>query len=147
MRLGLRPTVIQGTAAAAVAQTASILVNGSLESSTCTGTDTSGTQTPVESPATWSKARKLYGGVDKMWERHRHRYEVNPEQVPRLEASGLTFVGKDEKGERMQILELKGTYFGVLMHITWWTRVVFVATPVRRRMNRSSVLPRLAIPS
>ncbi|KAG1790636.1 CTP synthase N-terminus-domain-containing protein [Suillus plorans] len=56
---------------------------------------------------TWSKARKLYGGNEKMWERHRHRYEVNPEQVQRLQESGLTFVGKDEKGERMQILELK----------------------------------------
>ncbi|KAI5984570.1 CTP synthase N-terminus-domain-containing protein [Pisolithus marmoratus] len=63
----------------------------------------------ITSPATWSKARQLYGNVDRMWERHRHRYEVNPEQVPRLEASGLTFVGKDERGERMQILELKGT--------------------------------------
>jgi len=57
---------------------------------------------------TWSKARKLYGGAEKMWERHRHRYEVNPEQVQRLLESGLPFVGKDEKGERMQILELKG---------------------------------------
>ncbi|KAG1837365.1 CTP synthase N-terminus-domain-containing protein [Suillus subalutaceus] len=56
---------------------------------------------------TWSKARKLYGGNEKMWERHRHRYEVNPEHVQRLQESGLTFVGKDEKGERMQILELK----------------------------------------
>ncbi|KAH7921568.1 CTP synthase [Leucogyrophana mollusca] len=55
----------------------------------------------------WSKARKLYGGASKMWERHRHRYEVNPAQVPRLQESGLSFVGKDEKGERMQILELK----------------------------------------
>jgi CTP synthase (UTP-ammonia lyase) len=57
---------------------------------------------------TWSKARKLYGGSEKIWERHRHRYEINPEQVQRLEESGLPFVGKDEKGERMQILELKG---------------------------------------
>lgn len=29
-------------------------------------------------------------------ERHRHRYEVNPEMVPQLEAHGLRFVGKDE---------------------------------------------------
>lgn len=58
----------------------------------------------------WSKIRKLYGGAPKIWERHRHRYEVNPEYVERLVASGLAFVGKDEKGERMQVLELKGTY-------------------------------------
>ncbi|KAJ7474527.1 CTP synthase N-terminus-domain-containing protein [Mycena galericulata] len=55
---------------------------------------------------TWSRARKLYGGASKIWERHRHRYEVNPEYVARLHDSGLVFAGKDEKGERMQVLEL-----------------------------------------
>ncbi|TDL24497.1 CTP synthase [Rickenella mellea] len=54
----------------------------------------------------WSKARTLYAGAGKIWERHRHRYEVNPKHVEKLEASGLHFVGKDEKGERMQVLEL-----------------------------------------
>ncbi|PBK87838.1 CTP synthase [Armillaria gallica] len=55
---------------------------------------------------TWSKMRKLYGGSGKIWERHRHRYEVNPEWVDKLASSGLVFSGKDEKGERMQICEL-----------------------------------------
>ena len=32
----------------------------------------------------WSKSRKLYGGAPKIWERHRHRYEVNPEYVEKL---------------------------------------------------------------
>ena len=110
MRLGLRPTVFQGTPAAE-SHSNSALVNGSSDppdNPNGAATTPSKAESPAESPATWSKARKLYGNVDKMWERHRHRYEVNPEQVPRLEASGLTFVGKDEKGERMQILELKG---------------------------------------
>jgi CTP synthase len=57
----------------------------------------------------WAKSRKLYGGAGKIWERHRHRYEVNPEYVDKLHSSGLLFVGKDEKGERMQILELRGS--------------------------------------
>ncbi len=35
-----------------------------------------------------------------------YRYEVNPEYVPRLEEAGLLFVGRDESGERMEILEL-----------------------------------------
>ena len=39
-------------------------------------------------------------------ERHRHRYEVNPERVAELEAAGLVFSGKDETGERMEICEL-----------------------------------------
>jgi CTP synthase (UTP-ammonia lyase) len=41
-------------------------------------------------------------------ERHRHRYEVNPKYVETLEAAGLSFVGRDETGERMEITELKG---------------------------------------
>ena len=51
---------------------------------------------------------KLYGSKDEVWERHRHRYEVNPEKVPELEKAGMKFVGRDEKGERMEIMELKG---------------------------------------
>ena len=43
-----------------------------------------------------------------MDERHRHRYEVNPNLVPDLEEKGLRFVGKDESGQRMEIVELKG---------------------------------------
>ncbi|KAJ2780757.1 CTP synthase ura7 [Coemansia javaensis] len=55
-----------------------------------------------------STIRKLYGSVDEVSERHRHRYEVNPELVAELEAAGLHFVGRDvETGERMEILELE----------------------------------------
>jgi len=49
---------------------------------------------------------KLYG-EDFVDERHRHRYEVNPKVVPELEAKGLKFVGMDETGERMEIVELQ----------------------------------------
>ena len=38
---------------------------------------------------------------------YRCRYEVNPGLVPELEANGMEFVGKDETGERMEILELE----------------------------------------
>lgn len=61
----------------------------------------------------WSKMRKLYGGAEKIWERHRHRYEVNPEYIEKLTTSGLSFVGRDERGERMQILELQGKSFAL----------------------------------
>ncbi|KAJ2707805.1 CTP synthase ura7 [Coemansia sp. IMI 203386] len=54
-----------------------------------------------------SVMRKLYGNVDEVHERHRHRYEVNPEMVKELESNGLHFVGRDaDTGERMEILEL-----------------------------------------
>jgi len=58
----------------------------------------------------WSKIRKLYGGAGTIWERHRHRYEVNPALVDRLTQSGMIFAGKDQKGERMQVCELRGTF-------------------------------------
>ena len=48
-----------------------------------------------------------------MDERHRHRYEVNPTMIGQLEAAGLRFVGKDESGQRMEIVELKGHPFFV----------------------------------
>ncbi|PCH36810.1 CTP synthase [Wolfiporia cocos MD-104 SS10] len=54
----------------------------------------------------WSKVRKLYAGAAKIWERHRHRYEVNPAYIDKLTESGLALIGRDEKGERMQVLEL-----------------------------------------
>ena len=56
----------------------------------------------------WSNVRGLYGGAGKIWEKHRHRYEVNPDYIDRLKLSGLEFMGKDEKEERMQLLELRG---------------------------------------
>ena len=40
------------------------------------------------------------------------RYEVNPEMVPQLEAAGLMFVGKDETGERMEVVELEANPAG-----------------------------------
>ena len=50
---------------------------------------------------------KLYQAEQYVNERHRHRYEVNPTLVPDLEAKGLKFVGKDETGQRMEIVELQ----------------------------------------
>lgn len=55
----------------------------------------------------WSLVRQLYGGNEIIWERHRHRWEINPEYVERIEAKGLHFVGRDGRGERMQVAELK----------------------------------------
>ncbi|KDE09702.1 CTP synthase [Microbotryum lychnidis-dioicae p1A1 Lamole] len=72
----------------------------------------------------WSKVRQLYGGAEMIWERHRHRYEVNPIYVQRIEEKGLLFTGKDEKGERMQVAELKDhPYFaGLQAHPEFCTR-------------------------
>ncbi|KKU18839.1 MAG: CTP synthase [Parcubacteria group bacterium GW2011_GWA2_46_10] len=50
-------------------------------------------------------ARKAYG-TKKISERHRHRYEVNPEYIERLEEKGLVFSGKSPDGVLMEIAEL-----------------------------------------
>lgn len=67
-----------------------------------------------------SMVAKLYGDVEAVNERHRHRYEVNPELVDLLVSKGLRFTGKDEKRERMEIVELDASdhpYFvGVQFH-------------------------------
>lgn len=55
-----------------------------------------------------SVVKQLYGNVEGIEERHRHRYEVNPEFVCNLEAAGLKFVGHDVDGQRMEIIELQG---------------------------------------
>lgn len=64
------------------------------------------------------KIRRLYGGVDHVNERHRHRYEVNPDLIEDIEASGLVYVGKDETGKRCEIMELDGHpyYVGTQYH-------------------------------
>ena len=48
-------------------------------------------------------AAELYDS-DACRERHRHRYEVNPEYIDQLETAGVTFSGKADN--RMEILEL-----------------------------------------
>ncbi len=73
-------------------------------------------------PTIWqtdkSKIRKLYGEGKSVDERHRHRYEINPDLVDAIENSGLIFVGKDETGQRCEIFELNNhPYFvGVQYH-------------------------------
>ncbi|XP_047310924.1 CTP synthase [Impatiens glandulifera] len=61
---------------------------------------------------------KLYRNPEYVDERHRHRYEVNPDMIGVLEKAGLRFVGKDESGKRMEILELSDHPFfvGVQSH-------------------------------
>jgi len=54
-----------------------------------------------------SKAEKLYRATEIM-ERHRHRYEINPLYIDRIQENGLKFTGKSPDGNRMEIAELAG---------------------------------------
>jgi CTP synthase len=64
------------------------------------------------------KIRRLYGNKPYVDERHRHRYEVNPKLIDRIESAGLIFVGKDETGQRCEIMELNDHpyYIGTQYH-------------------------------
>ncbi|OXB74766.1 UNVERIFIED_CONTAM: hypothetical protein H355_003653 [Colinus virginianus] len=78
-----------------------------------------------------SVMRKLYGDHDFLEERHRHRFEVNPELKKSFEDQGLKFVGQDEEGERMEIVELEEHPFfvGVQYHPEFLSRPIKPSPP------------------
>ncbi|KAM5342663.1 hypothetical protein ACJ41O_013629 [Fusarium nematophilum] len=83
-------------------------------------------KTVFESGSEWSKFRGMYGGAGVIEERHRHRYEVNPQYVELLSKAGLNFIGKDTKAERMGVFELKDHPFfvGTQFHAEYQSRVL-----------------------
>lgn len=78
-----------------------------------------------------SKLRALYGEATVIEERHRHRYEVNPDYVEELEAAGLAFIGKDDSGNRMEVFELRDHpwFVGVQYHPEYLSRVLDPSRP------------------
>jgi hypothetical protein len=78
------------------------------------GTMRLGTRTSHFKPGTeWSKLRSMYGGAETIEERHRHRYEVNPEFIAQLEKAGLAVTSYDDQGVRVESIELKDHPFFV----------------------------------
>jgi len=55
-------------------------------------------------------AHRLYG-AEEIYERHRHRWEVNLDYWNVLEKNGLVFSGKSPDGRRIEILELPRKFF------------------------------------
>ena len=53
-----------------------------------------------------SLVQQVYGGADQISERHRHRYEFNPEFRQRLEREGLVFSGVSPDGKFVEMIEL-----------------------------------------
>ena len=80
-----------------------------------------------------STAQILYGRKEEISERHRHRYEVNPEKVNEIEDAGLKFVGKDETGMRMEVAELPRSdhkyYVGCQYHPEFQSRPLDPSPP------------------
>ncbi|PPD76176.1 hypothetical protein GOBAR_DD26896 [Gossypium barbadense] len=90
------------------------------------------------------KSAKLYGDATFVDERHRHRYEVNPDMISELEAAGMSFVGRDESGRRMEIVELPSHPFfiGVQFHPEFKSRpgkpsALFSGERQHRRIRRN----------
>ena len=52
-----------------------------------------------------SKARAVYG-TEVIYERHRHRFEVNNELRPQLEAAGMVIGGTSPNGRLVETIEL-----------------------------------------
>ena len=73
-----------------------------------------------------STAHKLYKNKNSIFERHRHRYEVNPKYVKNFEDEKLMFVGHDVEKVRMEICELDQSkhpfFIGVQYHPEYLSR-------------------------
>lgn len=78
-----------------------------------------------------SNIHKLYGSPVSIRERHRHRYEINTKYVAQMEASGMQFVGVDDKNERMEIMELDDHpyYVAVQFHPEYTSRPLKPSPP------------------
>jgi len=65
-----------------------------------------------------SKVAEIYDNAPHIFERHRHRYEVNINYRERLEAAGLRFSGMSPDGVLPEIVELEDHpwYIGVQFH-------------------------------
>ncbi len=71
-------------------------------------------------------AHKLYGNTE-IYERHRHRYEVNPEYIEEIEKAGMVFSGISEDKIKMEIGELPTSRY----HIGCQFHPEFLSRPER----------------
>jgi CTP synthase len=67
-------------------------------------------------------------GKTKIDERHRHRYEVNPSYVEKIEKAGLIFSGKSPNGVLMEIAELPRTVHPFMLGVQFHPE--FLARPL-----------------
>jgi len=97
-----------------------------------------------------SLSHLLYGKVE-ILERHRHRYEVNPQVVDEMTKTGLIFSGQDEVGNRMETIELPPSvhpfYYGCQFHPEFKSRPLHVSPPFRGLIEAScGILERDQLP-
>ena len=75
----------------------------------------------------------LYGKKTVVSERHRHRYEVNPDKIDSITSAGLSFVGQADTSTRMEIAELPRSvhpfYVGCQYHPEFQSRPLKASPP------------------
>ena len=78
-----------------------------------------------------SISQRLYGCQESVSERHRHRYEVNPDRVEAIHDAGLLLVGRDDTGTRMEVAELPEHpyYVGCQFHPEFKSRPLHPSPP------------------
>jgi len=94
-----------------------------------------------------TKVQELYG-LTEVEERHRHRYEVNPDFVKTLEDGGLVFSGHSPDGVLMEFLELPDHPFFVATqaHPEFKSRPIkpaplfdgFIKAAIKKKRHKSS---------
>ncbi len=89
-------------------------------------------------------AARAYG-VEKIKERHRHRYEVNAKLLPRLVNRGLVVSGVNPQRKLVEIIELRGHPFfvGVQFHPEFLSRPL-APHPLFREFIKATIKPRRA---
>jgi CTP synthase len=104
-----------------------------------------------------SLAREAYG-VDFVEERHRHRYEANPEYIPQLEQRGFRVTGLSPDGKFVEIIELEDHpwFLGCQFHPEYKSRpgaphplfrAFIAAARAQRSANKTTVAQPAAVPS
>ena len=112
--------------------------NGNTTATATTPTRVLKKQLSIETSSLRTLSSEIYSinsqTKNEICERHRHRYEVNPLYIDRIQSHGLYFTGVDTKHERMEIAELCRTvhpfYFGTQYHPEFKSRPNRPSPPV-----------------
>lgn len=105
--------------------------------------------TIAEEAYSFFAGKKLDKPTTTIRERHRHRYEVNPKYVERLEKAGLVFSGKSPDGVLMEIAELPREVAGAknaqvnsrLVNSTAHTHPFFLGTQFHPELLARPLMP------
>ena len=57
---------------------------------------------------------------NKIEERHRHRFEVSPDMIEKIESAGMKFTGRNPSGRRMEICELDNHHMKYCKRNMFW---------------------------